>query len=69
MKTIYSTATLIFWTTLFFGQAQVKYETTLLDYGQVLEGSEGKRGIHFTNIGTEPLIIGLSHYLFVYLIK
>lgn len=57
MKTIYSTTALILWTALFFGQAQIKYETALLDYGQVLEGSEGKREIHFTNIGSEPLII------------
>ena len=57
MRTFFLTLFFSFLTSLLVGQATIKYETTLLDYGQVFFGTEGKREIRFTNIGNEPLII------------
>lgn len=40
-----------------FGQAQIKFDTTTIDFGQIFQCREFRREIHFTNIGKEPLFI------------
>lgn len=37
--------------------AEFKFEKELINYGKVVQKSEGKRVFNFTNIGSEPLII------------
>ncbi|WP_299105617.1 DUF1573 domain-containing protein [uncultured Tenacibaculum sp.] len=36
---------------------EFKFEKETIDYGKVVQGTEGKRVFEFTNIGEEPLII------------
>ena len=37
-------------------QAEIKFEVTTIDYGEVEFESDGKRVFKFTNTGTAPLI-------------
>lgn len=38
-------------------QAKLEFETTIVDYGEIEQGSNGRRQFNFTNTGSEPLII------------
>lgn len=39
------------------GGAHIEFETDVIDYGTIAQNSDGVREFHFTNTGTEPLII------------
>ena len=36
---------------------EFKFERELIDYGKIVQNSEGKRVFEFTNVGDEPLLI------------
>ncbi len=38
-------------------QAQIKFKTEVVDYGEIAKGSDGVRQFEFTNTGNAPLII------------
>ncbi len=38
-------------------QAQIKFKTEVIDYGEIAKGSDGVRKFEFTNTGNAPLII------------
>lgn len=40
-----------------WGQAEIKFENTTFDFGNVSEGTQATHDFVFTNTGTEPLII------------
>lgn len=37
--------------------AHIEFETDVIDYGTIAQNADGVREFHFTNTGTEPLII------------
>ena len=62
MKKTFVTIIFLLWTILLFGQPEIKFDTTVFDHGQIIEGSGTVKGeFHFTNTGTEPLIIHRAH--------
>jgi len=38
-------------------KAQIKFETEVVDYGEIAKGSDGVRQFKFTNTGDAPLVI------------
>ncbi|MEW7292519.1 DUF1573 domain-containing protein [Aquimarina sp. 2304DJ70-9] len=38
-------------------KAQIKFETEVVDYGEIAKGSDGVRQFKFTNTGNAPLVI------------
>ena len=58
MKKIFTTiAFILFWKICLFGQPEIKFDTTVFDFGQIVKESKAESVFYFTNIGTEPLII------------
>ena len=60
MKKIFVITTFLLWTIFLFGQPEIKFDNTILDFGHIEECNDfvsGRGEFHFTNIGTEPLII------------
>lgn len=56
MRTILSFVAVLF-ITLTVSAQEFKFETEVIDYGKIAQGSEGKRVFEFTNVGDAPLII------------
>ncbi|TYP98774.1 uncharacterized protein DUF1573 [Tenacibaculum adriaticum] len=56
MKTILSFIAVCF-ITLTVSAQEFKFDSELIDYGKIAQGSEGKRAFVFTNVGDAPLII------------
>lgn len=56
MKTIVSFIAICF-VSLAVSAQEFKFESELINYGKITQGSEGKRVFEFTNIGNAPLII------------
>ena len=56
MKTIISFFAVVFTIGMVNGQ-EFKFERELIDYGKIVQNSEGKRVFEFTNVGEEPLLI------------
>ncbi|MDR0873334.1 MAG: DUF1573 domain-containing protein [Prevotellaceae bacterium] len=56
MKKIVATIPFLLWSIFLFGQAEIKFDTTVCDYGRIVVGNKAEGEFHFTNIGTEPLI-------------
>jgi hypothetical protein len=56
MKTILSFIAICF-LTLAVNAQEFKFESELINYGKITQGSEGKRVFEFTNVGDAPLII------------
>ena len=56
MKTILSFIAVCF-LTLAVNAQEFKFESELINYGKITQGSEGKRVFEFTNVGDAPLII------------
>ncbi len=56
MKTILSFIAICFLAVTVNAQ-EFKFETEVINYGKIANGSEGKRVFEFTNVGDAPLII------------
>ncbi|TCP22168.1 uncharacterized protein DUF1573 [Tenacibaculum skagerrakense] len=56
MKTILSFIAVCF-LTLSVNAQEFKFDSELINYGKITQGSEGKRVFKFTNVGDAPLII------------
>ncbi|MDR2206804.1 MAG: DUF1573 domain-containing protein [Flavobacteriaceae bacterium] len=54
-KTI--TTAFLFGITFLFAQPEIKFDETIYDYGEKVEGTNREGIFYFTNTGTEPLII------------
>ena len=42
-------------------QAEIKFETNSIDYGQIDYDSDGTRVFKFKNVGDAPLVLSLIH--------
>ena len=62
MTKINTTISLLLWTTFLFGQPEIKFDTTVFDFGKVFE-KDGRIScdFEFTNTGTEDLNIMQVH--------
>ncbi|WP_121667755.1 DUF1573 domain-containing protein [Mesonia aquimarina] len=57
MKKLLMLSILLFVGITTYAQAEIKFDSDVIDYGKVDYGSDGVRTFSFTNIGDQPLII------------